>query len=204
MQTLREWRFTVLCLQHDARCRPDKKNNLLWDTLELHYVILVSHTCREATQGLLHSCHGNKSPSLTLSQCFEIYFGICFGPICGSVDTVDWTEETYIMTAFMQLQNFLFNQSPLQISQFSVKEYDYNKVVIRWTFHLSKSFHPDSWCDKTLHLPLKSAIYTTDRKYCVTLQALTSVSGRGESVERCLPSVFFSTNKKEKELTDSI
>lgn len=77
------------------------KSQIPWDTQELFYVILVLHTCREAMQGLLRSCHGNKYPSLTPSQCFEIYLRICFGPIWASVDKntdgttlTDWSEDS--------------------------------------------------------------------------------------------------------------
>lgn len=64
-----------------------KINQILWDTLGLYYVILVLHTM----QGLLQSCHGNKSPSLTQTQCFEVCSGICFGPFC--VSSFDITKR---------------------------------------------------------------------------------------------------------------
>lgn len=71
-------------------------------TQELYFVVLVLHTCCEAMQGLLCSCHGNKSPSLTLSLCFEIYLGILFwSNLNTDVSTLDWTEETYILIAFL-------------------------------------------------------------------------------------------------------
>lgn len=99
------------------------------------------HTCRKAMRGLLHSCHGNKSPSLSLCQCFEIHFRFCFGPICVSFHkNMDKTALTRLSThtSWPHFWSCKTEYPPSSISICSTNQSTFcAEVVIKLTFNLS-------------------------------------------------------------------